>query len=334
MHFTSPVHRPASERRSIFLQVTSGCRHNACRFCSYFRGIAFCESSLEEIEGDLAELTNLPRFYPKDRLFLQAADAFCLDYDRLMAIAELVHRYLPSVKSIGAYARVDDITGKSTEQLRSLVDAGYDNIFIGIETGDDHLLALMNKGFTSEDIIREGSKLNEAGMRFTVSVVNGLGGHNYGQYSAIKTARVLNEIKPAYMRPESLTIVPNSPLADDVRHGTFVEATEKERLLELATLVDNLTCETTFSATQATLPMRLFGKLPDDRTYLHDTLLDFARQSDEEELRRHRLEITPMMLPENALPDPMTPLFSTTKNAHMSLRHNLSWGRDYNPLEP
>ncbi len=334
MHFTSPVHRPASESRSIFLQVTSGCSHNACKFCRYFRGVAFCESTLEEIEADLKELVNLPRYFPKERLFLQAADAFCLDCDRLLQIAELVHRYLPSVKSIGAYARVDDIASKSIEQLRSLANAGYDNLFIGVETGDDHLLSLMDKGFTSDDILREGTKLNKANLRFTVSIVNGLGGHNYGQYSAIKTARVLNEIKPAFIRPESLTVLPGSPLADDVRNGTFVEATEKERLLELAALVENLTCETVFSATQATLPMRLFGKLPADREYLHGTLLDFAKNANEEELRRHRLDVVAMMLPENALPDPMTPLLSTTKNAKMSPRHNLSWGRDFNPLEP
>ena len=332
MHFTSPVHRPANESRSIFLQVTSGCRHNNCRFCSYFRNVRFCASPLEEVESDLAELEHLPRHFPKQRVFLQAADAFCLDYDRLMHIAELIGKHLPTVTSIGAYARIDDITNKSVEQLRSLKDAGYENLFIGIETGDDHLLKLMNKGFTSADILRECGKLNEAGLSFTVSIINGLGGHNYGSYSAIKTARVLNEIQPASIRPESLTVMPNSPLADDVRLGAFAEATERERLNELVVLVDNLECETRFHATQATLPMRIFGNLPTDKRDLHEAIATFAEQADEDELRQHRLRVTSMMMPEHALHDPMTPLLETTKNASVSPRHNISWGRDYNPL--
>lgn len=332
MHFTSPVHRPANERRSIFLQVTSGCHHNACRFCSYFRGVDFCVSPFEEVENDLEELEHLPRYYPKQRVFLQAADAFCLDSDHLLRIAELIDQHLPTVTSIGAYARVDDISEKSVEQLHALVDAGYQNLFIGIETGDDYLLKTMNKGFTSEDILRECGKLNEAGMTFTVSVVNGLGGHNYGSYSAIKTAHVLNEIQPLSIRPESLTILPNSPLAEEVRRGTFVEATERERLNELVVLLDNLECCTRFSATQATLPTRVFGNLPDDKEDLHNMLVEFAREADEDELRRHRLEVASMMMPEHALRDPMTPLLDTTKNSSFPSKHNLSWGRDFNPL--
>lgn len=332
MHFTSPVHRPAHESRSIFLQATSGCSHNACRFCSYFRNVTFRPSPLEEVESDLTELEHLPRYFPKQRVFLQAADAFFLDYDHLMRIAELIGKHLPTVTSIGAYARVNDIANKSVEQLRSLKDAGYENLFIGIETGDDHLLKLMNKGFTSEDILRECGKLNEAGLTFTVSIINGLGGHNYGPYSAIKTARVLNEIQPTSIRPESLTIMPNSPLADDVRLGAFTEATEHERLNELVVLVDNLECETRFNATQATLPMRIFGNLPADKQDLHEAIAAFAEQADEDELKRHRLHVTSMMMPEHALRDPMTPLLETTKNASASPRHNVSWGRDYNPL--
>ena len=87
------------------------------------KGIKFCESPIEEIECDLEQLTHLPLHFPNERLFLQAGDAFCLDYDKLMQIAELALRYPPAIKSIGAYARVDDISGKTAGQLKSLRDA-------------------------------------------------------------------------------------------------------------------------------------------------------------------------------------------------------------------
>ena len=111
-----------------------------------------------------------------------------------------------------------------------------------------------------------------------------------------------------------------------------MEATEHERLQEMIVLLDNLTCETRFNATQATLPIRLFGHLPADKEDLCDTIRSFMSEADEDALRKHRMQVAPLMMPTNAVPDPMTPLLDTTKNASMSPRHNLSWGRDFNPL--
>lgn len=37
MHFASNVVRPPYEANSAYLQVTSGCSHNACRFCTYYK---------------------------------------------------------------------------------------------------------------------------------------------------------------------------------------------------------------------------------------------------------------------------------------------------------
>ena len=45
-------------------------------------------------------------FYPKDR--------------GLLKIAEMIYHYLPQVKSIGGYARVDNLKNKTVEQVRQL----------------------------------------------------------------------------------------------------------------------------------------------------------------------------------------------------------------------
>jgi radical SAM superfamily enzyme YgiQ (UPF0313 family) len=153
MHFSSSVNRPPYEAQAGYLQVTSGCStHNKCAFCIFYQDSRFKESPIEEIKADLAELRS--HGYQYRRLFLQGADPFVLSYDQLMTIADLIHEYLPSVESIGGYARINNIEDKTIAQLREMKATGYSNPYFGIESGDDVILKRMNKGYTS-DLITE-----------------------------------------------------------------------------------------------------------------------------------------------------------------------------------
>lgn len=53
MHFSSGINRPPFEAASGFLQVTSGCSHNKCAFCKYFKDTKFRRSPMEQIEHDV-----------------------------------------------------------------------------------------------------------------------------------------------------------------------------------------------------------------------------------------------------------------------------------------
>lgn len=142
MHFASGIVRPPFEAGCEFLQVTSGCSHDSCRFCTFYKDARFAISDLDEVNADLDELSRSPwRHY--NRIWLQGADAFVLPYDRLMEIAELIYEKLPWVTSIGAFARVTNFRNKSVEQLKALAAAGYSRLTVGIETGDDELLSRM-----------------------------------------------------------------------------------------------------------------------------------------------------------------------------------------------
>ena len=66
------------------------------------------------------------------RTFLTGANPFVLKYDRLMEIAEMVHKYFPGMETIGSFARVTDVTLKTDEELVALHGAGYDGLTIGL----------------------------------------------------------------------------------------------------------------------------------------------------------------------------------------------------------
>ena len=68
MHYTGTLYRNPYEPPSPMLEITEGCSHNTCKFCTYFKDQKFRKSTIEEIEADIKEI---PRYFgaPK-RIFL------------------------------------------------------------------------------------------------------------------------------------------------------------------------------------------------------------------------------------------------------------------------
>lgn len=144
MHYTGLTYRPPYEANSVLLQVTAGCSHNACTFCTMYRDTAFSVSPLEEVEADLAEVA---RWRPAaDRVFLVNGDALCLDTDSLLAIADLIHAYLPQVGHITGYVRITNIASKTDQEIRMLAEAGFGEVNIGLESALDDVLSFMKQG--------------------------------------------------------------------------------------------------------------------------------------------------------------------------------------------
>ena len=286
LHFDGPVWRPPFEATSQLLQVTAGCTHHRCKFCSLYGEQPFRMSPLEEIEEDLKVIQQYqPRAH---RVFLTGANPMALSYGRLVDIALLVRKYLRAGHpTIGCFARVTDISHKSVEELRDLRHLGFDYISIGTESGDDETLRRMNKGYVSADIIAQCDKLDEAGIRYNLTYLAGLAGHCNGERNALRTAEVYSHVHPASINVVSLTLFPDTELYAEMQRGEYVVATEHERLDELMTLVTHLRCRTQLIGNTVSNPVIFTGFLPDDRDLLLQNLLDAKGQS-EEDLQSYR----------------------------------------------
>ena len=171
MHYTGTVWRPPFEFRSLLLQVTTGCSHNGCSFCSMYRNTPFRVSPMEEIQADLTEAAR--RFPETERIFLLSGDAFVLPAEKLLEIAEAAHQALPGLKTISCYASVQNVKNKTVPELKALRAAGINEPNFGIETGLPDLLKAMNKGFTIEEAREQLGKLREAGMDFSANLILG-----------------------------------------------------------------------------------------------------------------------------------------------------------------
>ena len=108
MHYTGTIWRPPYEASSLLLEVTAGCTHHRCKFCTLYADLPFQfrMSPMEDIEADLKEAQKMYRRFmgrKVTRTFLTGANPFVLKYDRLMEIAGLVHRYFPEMETIGCF---------------------------------------------------------------------------------------------------------------------------------------------------------------------------------------------------------------------------------------
>ena len=308
MHYTGTIWRPPYEASSLLLEATAGCTHHKCKFCTLYHDLPFQfrMSPLADIESDLQEaqlwstdpismltarLQGIPRPEHIRRAFLTGANPFVLRYERLMDIAGLIRRYLPSVKTMGCFARITDVSLKSDGELASLRRAGYDGLTIGIETGDEEALRFMNKGYAAADIVEQCQRLDRAGIHYSFFYLAGISGAGRGEIGAKATAHICNQLHPTLIGVNMLTIYPESELYQEMQRGSWKEEREIEKYREIRTLLENLEIPTQFAALGASNLFQFQGTLPEDREALTAALHQIIETVGEDDLRAYRANL-------------------------------------------
>ena len=277
MIYTDPVYRPPFEARSLLLQVTRGCSHNRCSFCTMYRNVPFAVESFVNIEESLAEARE---YVPNiTRVFLENGDPFVLEAERLLVIAERIHKYLPKVETIAMYASVKNIMNKTDAQLKALRQAGINELNVGVESGLDRTLSLMQKGYTADQALRELTRLREADMDYGANIILGAAGSGHWEENAAATAALLNQTTPYLIFTGTIHADPGCPLYGDIKNGQFAENTieeylnEEDRLLELLQLDP---CYYFGLHPSNIVPMH--GFLPKDRERMREEIADFRQR--------------------------------------------------------
>ncbi len=238
MHYTGTIYRNPYEPPSPLLEITQGCSHNKCKFCNMYSSVKFQPSPMEWIEEDIKEIAS---FYPKTRrLQLLSADPFVLSFDRLNEICDLIHKHLPNIEVMTMAARVDNIKDKSVEELKILKDKGIVELNLGAESGDDETLKSVNKGYTGQDIIEQCSKLDEAGIEYWLTFLNGVGGIDHSRNHALNSAKIFSEANPTVVGTGGLVLFEGTGLLALYKKGKFNPLTEKGLMEELKLFIEKL----------------------------------------------------------------------------------------------
>ncbi|BCG61131.1 radical SAM protein [Paenibacillus sp. URB8-2] len=264
MKYTGPVYRPPFEANSLLLQVTVGCSHNECSFCTMYSDVPFQIETMEQIEQDLWEAR---RVYPKvNRIFLVNADPFALSADRLKSIAVKINEILPEVETIAMYASVNNIRNKSDEELKELRALKINDLNIGLESGMPEVVEHFNKGFTVDEAKVQLQRLTEAGIDFSVNIIIGGAGSGKSHENAIANSKLLNEVKPKLIFIATLHVDPGSPLDEEVKEGLFIENTLRQNIEEEIETLKGLNLDYTyFFGLHTSNIIPVHGMLPDKK---------------------------------------------------------------------
>lgn len=269
-----PLFRPPSEAQSLILQVTLGCSHNRCTFCSMYRQKRFRPRSLEEVLADIERARNLlgPDL---PRVFLADGDALCLSSRRLLDVLRPLGEAFPRLQRVAIYANARDILSKTDEELALLRRHKLKLVYVGLESGDEQTLARVDKGATVEEIVRAVRRAAAAGMTTSVMILVGLAGRERRLEHARASAEAVTRMAPTYTALLTYIPTPGSPLFEEVQAGRHALPDPLESLEEIREVVRHVGCETYFTCNHASNYLPLRGRLPSARSRLL-ALLDGA----------------------------------------------------------
>lgn len=200
IRYVEPVFRPPSEAESLILPITDGCSWNKCTFCEMYT--APQKKFLARSEDEVLESIRMTgQRYGSEirRVFLADGDALVLPTRRLISILEAIRTYMPAVRRISSYCLPRNLRKKSQSEIDELAAAGLKMVYVGAESGDDEVLAAVDKGETFETTCEALDKLGTAGITRSVMILNGLGGKALSMQHAENSARLANATQPEYL---------------------------------------------------------------------------------------------------------------------------------------
>lgn len=287
MLYEGAIYRPPSEAFSLILQITVGCRHNACTFCSVYKNKRFRVKNEAEISEIIAWAKD---YHPMaERIFLADGDALTADTPLLMSILDRLYQNFPRLERVGIYGGAKDILAKTPEELAGLKAHGLSIVYLGVESGSARILKQVHKGVTPAQMTAAGQKIKASGLTLSCTVITGLGGKELSQEHALETAKIINAINPDFLAPLTLMVEPEAPIARKVKEGALTLLNPFESLAEMHALVRNLELShCTFRSNHASNYLPLKAHLPEEKEQLLSTIEDI--------LKHHRTDV---LRPEN-----------------------------------
>lgn len=267
MRYEGNVYRPPSEAYSLIVQITIGCSHNQCTFCSMYKDKKFRKRKTHEIIEDLKEARK--NYTKVRRIFLADGNALALKTEYLKEILVKIKELYPECERVGIYAAPKDILRKPIEDLKELNSLGLGIAYLGVESGSNEILKKIKKGVYSEEMIEAGKKIISSGIKLSVTLISGLGGKKKWKEHAVESAKVINKIDPHYLGLLTLLLDSQTEMYAEVKAGELELLSPKEVMEETKLLISNLDITNcVFRSNHASNYVPLEGTLSNDKDKL------------------------------------------------------------------
>ncbi len=272
--YDEPLFRPPAEAYSAIVQVTLGCSYNQCAFCEMYKTKKFSIKSFEEIKRDISILSDY--YSGVKRVFLADGDAMVLSTNKLIPILEEINSKFGRLQRISSYALPSNILSKTDEELKQLRQLGLKLLYVGVESGDDEVLSLVNKGETYLSTVAGIKMAHNAGIDTSVMILNGLGGKKYSKQHALGCAKIINETNPKFLSTLTLSFPLGEKRFIDKTDGQYQQQTVVELMEELKLFISGLEVKNViFRSNHVSNNLILEGVLSDDKEKLLKKIDDY-----------------------------------------------------------
>jgi radical SAM superfamily enzyme YgiQ (UPF0313 family) len=251
-----------------------------------------------ELTATLARsILNSPEQYPEGyrsivlwlynggkNVFLQDANNLIIRTQDLVEMLTYLKKVFPSVERVTTYSRAKTISRKSLSELQNLHAAGLSRIHVGLESGYDRLLEIVQKGVTAQEHIDAGRKVKQAGISLSEYIMPGLGGKGMWKEHATETARVLSQINPDFIRVRTFKALRIMPIYRRIEAGELELMSDDEIIAEERLLIENLDGITSYFASDHILNLleELDGEFPDAKEKMLATIDRYIALSGED----------------------------------------------------
>ena len=262
IEYTEPLFRPPAEANSLIFQIANSCPHNNCSFCRMYKGVKY---KIKNIEDVFAEIQWAGQAYPETkRVFLADGDVMFLEFDTFEKILLKLNQHFHNLARVNTYANGTSILAKSEPELKRLSELKLNTLYMGLESGDDRILQLVNKNERGDDMIKAVVTAQKHGLKCSVMALLGLGGKEMSNRHARLTAKAISR-----MQPRLLSILRFVEVQGTQMYSGYQTLSEYQAVNELYEIVSRLELDrTVFTANHASNPLPIKGRFPQDKQKL------------------------------------------------------------------
>jgi hypothetical protein len=195
---------PPDQYRALVLQAAEGCSWNRCTFCSFYRDRPFRIKSAPELREHIQQVRRLlgATIELRTSIFLGDANALITPQPRLCELLDVVRDEFDvgpagSSAAMGLYSFLDIFGAerKSLANYQALHNYGMRRIYIGLETGDPELFAMLNKPGSPQACVEAVRLIKQAGIAVGVIILAGAGGDRYAEQHLDASIDVINAME-------------------------------------------------------------------------------------------------------------------------------------------
>ena len=221
------------------------CGNGGCIFCSEKGSGELIKNSSEDISRQIKEYFNSYRAKRANK-FIVYFQNFSNTYD---TIENLKRKYDSSliddrIVGISIATRPDCINEEIVKLIKSYSNKYFVSVELGLQTADDEIGKIINRGYTTNQFIKAVELLNEYDIDVIVHIMCGLPGEKRDGRSipeSIKnTVDLINKLNIQGLKIHSSYVVKNTKLNVMYENGEYIPITLEEYIEDLTYIITHL----------------------------------------------------------------------------------------------